>query len=318
VEFCRQPRMWLSFRVGHSGRRPAPPVPRFPSTPHSTAHSAPVLRFAPAPSPTHSKFRTGFEFLTQFGDDGWYGPFVDPKTQDLDWYIHAKGTDHYLYVSKDEAPVKVRLRSHIVAQVTPKYVAFHWNNYHYCDAQDARRSIACEYWVDVPVAFDTLAQYLSAHWQLPHLQNIIMQNLRVQYGHNLPYKWTHKHVRAESSGVMINARSGMVKEFGITGLEVFTGALAQAALRAMGHKSDDPRLPNVDDAILETLIQHWGTKSYEFSIDSPLKKVFRAHCYFGTRPGENGPDAFPHMLCNTTSYGGSMAAMEFLLPFIGV
>ena len=69
LAFAQQPRKWLSFKLGHCEKYP-------------------VLKKAS-------------NLLTEFGEDGWYGPIRDPETS-RKWYIRTHKVPFYEQVYQSE------------------------------------------------------------------------------------------------------------------------------------------------------------------------------------------------------------------------
>lgn len=293
LDFCRQPRMWLTFKTGPTEY-------------------------------TLKDLRRGQQFLTEFGPwkGAWYGPFKDDEDEEgVEWFAYSAGFTHWLDQGPDEQPKRFNVRWHAVAEVAPTYTAIHWNNFSHNERdQDSTRSNYFDYWITVPAIFDELQAQLQAKWKTPSLHVIIMNHMRKRYAHAEDASWNHRKVRAEKDGVALNASSSQStddKEFSVQGLEALTAELARAALRALGLKTDNPKFGAVDNEMLETLIQRWGTKSYAFSIDGTMKqKIMSAHAVFGTKPQIRGPDCFPHIRCYHEGYGGSIQAMQVIKPFL--
>ncbi|WP_019500787.1 hypothetical protein [Pseudanabaena sp. PCC 6802] len=143
------------------------------------------------------------------------------------------------------------------------------------------------------------------------------------------YQWQHLRIRAEASGVALNARSSGSSDIDVRGLQALSKQLAKSAIESLKLEGseDSERFSDVESAILRTLIQEWGTKSYEFRLDrldlssedelSSKEHVFKAHCYFGAKPSSKTPDIFIHLNCYL-EYGGSHAALEFLINELGI
>jgi len=144
-----------------------------------------------------------------------------------------------------------------------------------------------------------------------------------------PYKWRHLRIRAEASGLVINAQSAGVAEIDVRGLQALSQELANSVLSTLGMVGDPEKVSNAEDAILLTLIKKWGTKSYGFQLDkeltvdelavNTLKKVnlqtlIKAHCYFGVKPDSRNQDSLQHIRC----YGGSRGVLEFLIKELGL
>ena len=86
----------------------------------------------------------------------------------------------------------------------------------------------------------------------------------------IAYKWKHLKIRAEASGLAINAQSSGIQEIDVRGLQALSQQLAQSVLNILGLYGDPKKMNNAEDAILLTLIKEWGTKSYEFELDREL------------------------------------------------
>jgi hypothetical protein len=231
-------------------------------------------------------------FLTEFGDGGWYGPFKDPDRQ-AHWYVHAKRVWHHLPLEGTDKPVRLRIRWHVTAEVTPNYVALHWNNFRKNDDGDSRFPTQYPYWNHVPHLFTTLERATGIRTgNVVPMHDIVLINILEEYAYRKDIKWTHKRIRAESEGVALNAHSGAslsseTHEIDITGIQTLTNALAVSAIRSLDLPVTPERIAKADAALLRTLLHEWGTKSYEFIIaHRGGDQIFRSHCYFGTRPDD--------------------------------
>ena len=148
------------------------------------------------------------------------------------------------------------------------------------------------------------------------------------------YRWQHLRIRAEASGVALNAHSAGISEINVKGLQALSRKLAESALETLDF-SDLTQCNRVENAILHTLIKEWGTKSYEFSLEKvpaqhqkleaesstkppELDKLFKAHCYFGLKSDSRTQDAFQHLKCYDSGYGGSTLALDFVLRELGL
>jgi len=103
------------------------------------------------------------------------------------------------------------------------------------------------------------------------------------------------------------------------GLQALSRQLASSALNSLKIQETPEIISSVESSLLRTLIQEWGTKSYEFSLDklsddgSKRIGLFRAHCYFANGPSPAPQDALQHLHCFTENYGGSLQALNLLL-----
>lgn len=139
-----------------------------------------------------------------------------------------------------------------------------------------------------------------------------------KYLNNKPYNWKHIRIRAEASGLAINAHSSGVQEIDVRGLQALSQHIAKSVLSKLHLDDDTESMSNVEDAILLTMIKEWGTKSYEFSLDRGLEGLFRAHCYFGLKPNSKTQDSLQHFKCYSMYYGGSTGVLNFLLKELGI
>ena len=166
-----------------------------------------------------------------------------------------------------------------------------------------------------------------------------MTQLWDQYLSHNDYQWRHLRIRAEASGVALNAHSAGVTEINVGGLEALSTELAKSSLQAMGISINTKNLHDVENALLRTLIKEWGTKSYGFSLErkalfdesslstnqtkiesesqTKIKKLFKAHCYFGLKPNSKTQDLLQHLYCYP-KFGVSTGALNFLLNELGL
>jgi hypothetical protein len=252
--------------------------------------------------------------LFEFGADGWYGPVRPADAQDETWYLHVTRvpTPH-----KDYPEAAVRWV--VSAQVARGFVALHWDGFTHPTAPGKAPS-QFAFWEYVPDLLHSLGELLGASWHVPQLHQLVLHSLWDRYLNHAQYIWRHLRIRAESRGVVLNASSTAVAEINVHGLEALTAALTDASLAALGLDLSSVSKDAVEAALLRTLIQEWGTNSYEFSLDlrepsGEVQKVFRAHCYFGLRPLLHTQDSLQHLKCYA-SYGGGQAALRFLLEHL--
>ena len=176
--------------------------------------------------------------------------------------------------------------------------------------------------------FDELAKHCDRQWKYPNLQKIILHDMWGKYLNQSPYKWKHLRVRAEASGLVINAHSAGVQQVDVRGLQALSQHIAKSVLNTLDLAGDTGKMANVEDAILLILIKEWGTKSYEFQLDkevialeieadklkqSKQENLFKAHCYFGLKPNSTTQDCFEHLKCFIQYYDGSTGVLKFLL-----
>jgi hypothetical protein len=283
IEFCKQTRQWLAFEPARLAKVPV------------VAGSATAL-------------------LTEFGTSGWYGPFVDGSTH---WLVYCHVTKHYVEIEQEGDKRTYRAfpaRWHLVARITGDAVSVHWNNFspneNKEDAEQERER-QFPYWRFVPgILLQLKEMYGATSTAKEELHSFILHTLWERYPQSIQTAWHSLKVRALAEGVSVNA--GGRKERDVSGVQKLTRSLALAAMRELGVDVNDAGLKKLDRALLQTILHEWGVKSYNFSVTTPDKRTFQAHCYFGTEEGSDTPDAFPHLL-TLVGRGGSFAALDFLL-----
>lgn len=314
AEFAKQERHWLSIKLGEIKNQP--------------------------------KFNDPANLVSGFGQVGWYGPVLE-EGSDKVWYIRTFKQKHETYIGSGEArTVDSRdIRWTVIAEIAPSsikgqhYVALSWNGFSnsQIDQELGETKKQFPYWLYIPQFFDELEQHLCTSLQEPNLYKLLLTDVWEKYINNPRYRWQHLKIRAEASGVALNASSAGISEIDIRGLQALTRELAKSAVSELPdliQKQAD--LHSVETALLRTLIKEWGTKSYEFSLsklplldvennaangkskDSQIAEkkktetIFRSHCYFGAKPESQNPDALQH-LYSYFKDGGSTNALRFIM-----
>jgi hypothetical protein len=289
------------------------------------------------------------KLLFQFGEVGWYGPIRGSAPGRL-FYVKThriadyKEADEVMdnYGSKRLRPNYIRWP--IIAEVSENYLALHWDNFGYHPhayplGSVQKRTTPFEYWRHVRDAYSELKNSLGGSWSEIPLSNLILDTIWDKYLYRELYRWKHRRVAAEKSGVFVNARIGgqedsddkYVKEFSedvLNGLEILANKLGRVAvgLSKPGIDQSEELILKVQRALLQTIIKDWGPVSYEFSLEkhqssNPTKKkierIFRGHAYFGSHPDADTPDSLRHILC-FSDFGGSTTAKVFLLKELGI
>ncbi|NTW19276.1 MAG: hypothetical protein HGA42_06540 [Nostocales cyanobacterium W4_Combined_metabat2_030] len=261
--------------------------------------------------------------LKEFGEDGWYGPIQEANQPHKKWYIRTHKID-----DSGNRPDQRDIRWSVIAEVAKDYVALFWDGFSLSSTTSERiEAIQFPFWHHIPGFFDELANHCQANWKFPNLHKLVLHDMWDKYLNKsidgIAYKWKHLRIRAEASGLAINARSAGVPEIDVRGLQALSEKLAESVLQKLGLVGDSGKMSDAEDAIVLTLIKEWGTKSYEFSLgreltaiemetDEPKKvkieSVIKAHCYFGEE-SDKTQDSLQHIKC----YGGSTSVLEFLL-----
>ncbi|MCM0592789.1 MAG: hypothetical protein HEQ35_28495 [Gloeotrichia echinulata IR180] len=265
--------------------------------------------------------------LKEFGQDGWYGPIQEPSQPHKKWYIRT-----YLIDDSGSQLDKRDIRWSVIAEVTKDYVALSWNGFSLRSTTNERIEAAqFPFWHYISEFINELANHCQANWEHPNLHKLVLHDMWNKYLNSMPYKWRHLRIRAEASGLAINAHSAGVQEIDVEGLQALSEKLANSVLNKLGLVGDPEKMSNAEDAILLTLIKEWGTKSYEFQLDRELtateiekeklkntvKRLIKAHCYFGLKPHSTTQDSLQHLKCYSGYYGGSTGVLEFLLKELG-
>jgi hypothetical protein len=305
LAYVNQPRMWLSLKQGRHTKTPTLKSPNL--------------------------------LLQEFGDEGWYGPISD-SIGNRKWYIRTLKISDYIQIGRGEASQleQRRRRWSIIAEVGNNYVALSWNGFTYSHLteEELDADVQFPFWKHIPNFFEELSGSLQGEWFDIELHRLVLHNMWDKYLNNCNYKWQHLRIRAEASGVVLNVHSSRkIEEINVRGLEVLARKLAQSSLETLGFLDDLEKLNHCETALLRILIKEWGTKSYEFSLDKKLRlaeedssglsyktkweNCFKAHCYFGLRPGQS-QDSLKHLRCYMDYYGGSTKVLNFLLMELGL
>lgn len=305
LAYIEQPKQWLSFQVGKHLEEP------------QLADSTFLLR--------------------NFGEEKWYGAIFN-KERNKKWYIRVHKVPNPSFIGIGEArrlDLSQNIRWIVAAEIGDGYISLHWNGFSssvYEDNDETLKQNQFTYWKYIPQFFDELKELFKGEWENPNLYKLVLSGLWDKYLNKevrgFKYDWQHLRIRAEASGVALNARSAGSSEIDVRGLQALSKQLAKSAIESLGLKAleDSSKFSDVENAILRTIIREWGTKSYEFRLDrrnvitgneisdKEHKKefVFKAHCYFGAKPKSEQPDALIHLHCYI-EYGGSTGALDFLI-----
>lgn len=276
LPYVKRSRHWLSFRLGQ-------------------------VKATPQQQEAHL-------LLTEFGDDGWYGEIKDNQNNNHYYIRTFKITDYQ----------GNNIRWTVIAKIGSDCVALTWNGFTLISANDAKveRQVSFACWKFIPSCFQEIATFCQAELSEPNLHRLILHDMWDKYMGNSQYRWHHTRIRAESSGVALNAHSSEIKEINVQGLKALSGKLAESILKSVGIIDDSNKLL-AEVAALRTLIKEWGTKSYEFSLKkedlnkkSRYNRLIKAHCYFGLKPNSSTQDSLQHLKCDC---GGSTGVLKFLL-----
>jgi hypothetical protein len=272
------------------------------------------------------------ELLTSFGADGWYGPIEDNEFEQV-FYIRTFTVPYYSEVeSEGEWKIeRYKIRWHAVARIRKDHVAIKWDGFttNPTNNSTSRKNVNNQFpfWNHISNFLEELAIEVQADWSSIKLRELVLHDLWNKYrkatNGEAEYIWKHLRIRAESDGVALNAHTSGIADIDINGIQSLSEELASAVLKAVKPEYDDSDVKASEDAILKTLIQEWGAKSYEFELElkeikkegASFKKIFRAHCYFGLSKSRNNQDSLQHLKCYS-KYGGSDGCLTFLLSHI--
>lgn len=302
IEYVKSPRMWLSFKLGS---------------------------YEETPNQKNASF-----LLKELGDAGWYGPIYD-ELDNSTYYIHVKRIAEPLSYdeNKNEVTKSRHYRWSVVAKITKSYVALSWYGFGYRENLDKRMN-QFPFWKYVPKIFDELQEITKASWEHPDLYNLTLEKLWHKYLEDVnfsdSYNWGHIRIKAESSGVALNAKTSLKgsSEMSLKGLVALADALSKSAIKSLSAQeivdfnADSGKeifaLEALKNCFLKTLIKDWGAMAYEFSLDRldddkmKKEKIFRAYCNFGVRKDLDTEDGLQHLKC-FADYGNSSGALKFLL-----
>jgi hypothetical protein len=327
LEYVKKPRTWLTLKTGTYAKLP--------------------------------KLSSPEELLFSFCEPSWYGP-IKQKSNPRTWYIRTYKIPHRIPVQSSDSTDNgnsnpeeretfqlVPIRWTIIAEVTEKYLALTWDGFSYTEEYNANSRSQFPFWLSIPEAFKELENHLGGKWEYPQLHTLLLHTLWDKFIENSEYQWSHKRIRAHSSGIALNAHSSSDTEVDVDekGLKALSKKLSEAALDALeySYPHDQKAFSQVEASILNALIREWGTKSYEFTLKKIksadlgteaigengvleneesknkffFETIFRVHCYFGLDELAKSQDSLPHLKC----YGEcnfSKGALDFLLSELGI
>lgn len=256
------------------------------------------------------------ELLFKFGEERWYGPIYCDE-EEVYYFLRVHKITHYEKEDPQSTEIKEhRIRWMLLARIDENNISFYWNGF--TTNQEDRIDVNSQFpfWLHVPQAIGEMEKLLGGKYKYPLINKIVLEGMWDQYAQDPDYDWRHLAVRAEASGVNLNARSKGVQEIRVEGLLALAEAIAKSLIEDLLPKVNQSKkkrlLARAENSIMRTLIHEWGTKSYEFSLDLEQDKIFKAHCYFGSKPQSMTQDRFPHFK-TFKKYGGPFKALQFLL-----
>jgi len=306
LAYLEEPKTWLSFMIGSHLEKPNLDDPVF--------------------------------ILKNFGEEKWYGPIpTNYGENSKKWYLRIHKVPNPVFIGVGESrklDKSQNIRWIVSAEVCSNHVSLHWKGFSHSieNNDEIPKQSQFPYWQYIPNFFDELKDLLKGEWEDSNLYELVLSNLWNKYLNKkvggFQYQWQHLHIRAEASGVALNARSAGSYDIDVRGLQALSKQLAKSAIESLGLNTseDSYEFVKVEDALLKTILREWGTKSYEFRLeklnilseneiseDKPREElVFKAHCYFGSKPSSVSPDSFIHLRC-FKEFGGSFTTLSFLI-----
>lgn len=282
LALCKQPRQWFTYKKGEYENIP--------------------------------RLKKPSKLFTEFGRPGWYGP-IKCRIEKANYYIKTFKFNFYTTGSDGKTQAKP-IRWLLIGKVEKEYISFCWNGFSTNHEDRIESSLQFAFWNYIPEAIEELEDKLEGNYKYESIHKLILKEIWDSYTQDFDYTWRHLAVRAEASGVNLNARSKGVKDINVKGLlslaNTISKQLINDILPASAIKKDKELLLKAENSVLRTLIHNWGTKSYEFSINKAQQKLFKSHCYFGLKPQTQTQDRFPHFKC-FREYGGTEQTFEFLV-----
>lgn len=282
LALCKQPRLWFTYKKGAYTHIP--------------------------------KLKKPSILFNEFGRPGWYGP-IHCKDERVNYYIRAFKINYY--TSDNDGKTRAApIRWLLIGKVEKEHISFYWNGFSTNHKDRIESSLQFTFWNYIPDAITELEEELEGDYEYETIHKLILRGIWDDYIQAPDYIWRHLAVRAEASGVNLNARSKGVKDINVKGLLSLANTISEQLIKdilpASVGKNDKDLLVKAQNSVLRTLIHRWGTKSYEFSINKAKEKLFKSHCFFGLKTHSQTQDRFPHFKC-FREYGGTEKTFEFLL-----
>lgn len=262
------------------------------------------------------------ELITNQGKPEWYGPVTNPNDAGIKWYIRPVFIPHQEINESTKKLEKVFIRWLCFARIDKSTISLHWKGFSFADPTQERENAASirnsqfQYWRYIPDLFKELE--ISTQAKVAHINyhQLFLHELLDKFEEDSEFVWTHKRVRAEFSGISLNAHAGTVFDFDAGGLTKLASVIQESVAGELQQhqRVQIPQPTRVTKAILRTLIRSLGTLSYEFSLEKNNNLIFRAHTYFGQKEGSDTPDCLPHMRCVITQRN-DLEQLQFVLAY---
>ena len=249
-------------------------------------------------------FKSAAEIVYSEGTEEWFGPVVLPESQSENWYIRPSFVPHWELDVATKKPILRQIRWLLFAKVTNQLISYHWQGFSYStDQNSTERESQFPYWNYIPNLVIEFEKTLGCGQEYPNLHELILHRLWDFYRGKDGYNWNDIRIRAESGGVSLSAKSGGISddvEIDVKGISHLANTLTMSVVKELGITLDMTKQRRLQESILQTIIRHFGAKSYEFSLEDKSVRLLKSHVYFGMKPGFPGPDSFPHVNCHTS------------------
>ena len=252
------------------------------------------------------------------GKEEWYGPVSCPGDNNATWYIRPQLIDYWDILPTEQSPTLLKARWLCFARLAEDALSLHWKGFTYPNGpegvQNNARRVQFPYWVYVPQFFGELEKLTSAKTTYVNLHGLFLHQLWDTFVDDKNYHWTHTRIRAESSGVSLNAHAGNAdNELNVGGILHLARTVRTAVEKELAAASISlPSPEHIDNTILRTLIREYGALSYGFSLEAWKSVIFKAHSYFGLKPESRSADSFPHMQV-TYSEKDALEQLQFVI-----
>ncbi len=255
------------------------------------------------------KCETPNNLIFSVGKEEWYGPIIsDIKNH---WFIKPIFAKHWI---KDQAESPLQegiVRLLIYSCVTwnerlRQYViSFHWSGFSHDDDESdyEQKNKQFEYWKHIPGLINNFQSVTSGKFDDIVLHKLVLHKLWDRYRQDPQYHWIDRRIRAEASGISLNARG--ILDIELSNDKKGLKSLSRAIWNSLEYEFKKhptielPKNHQFDEVVLGTMIRDLGALSYELELRDKVDEStkFRAHFYFGLKPDLSQPtrDTFPHI-----------------------
>lgn len=292
---------------------------------HMLLKSRRFMAFRVCTEASFTSRRDPSDLVGEVAREGWYGPMRTALDPGATWDLRSY---HFSFRMKSEDPKEgislVKIRWLCFARIAEEIASLHWQGFSLprIDGSAPMEISRFPYWLYISNVFNELERLTKSELQEVALHDIILNTLWDKYRYDKEnFNWVDQKIRAESSGISLNASSGgIVLDGDVAELEDFRGIyhLALTIRKSVQNelaklKVPMPDPPHFDEVILRTLIKQFGPLSYQFSLTKNSgEKLFRSHAYFGFKPESSMPDKVQHLLV-MSQFGSDLEQLQFLL-----